>query len=62
MKHALIMKKIKVQLDSNTTKKATTLLNFYEITNNELDYVIEDNPLKEGKTALGVRIPIKNNF
>jgi len=41
--------------------KATTLLNFYGITNNELDYVIEDNPLKEGKTVPGVRIPIKNN-
>jgi nucleoside-diphosphate-sugar epimerase/SAM-dependent methyltransferase len=42
--------------------KATTLLNFYGITNKELDYIIEDNPLKEEKIVPGVRIPIRNNI
>jgi nucleoside-diphosphate-sugar epimerase/dTDP-4-dehydrorhamnose 3,5-epimerase-like enzyme/SAM-dependent methyltransferase len=42
--------------------KATTLLNFYGITNKELDYIIEDNPLKEDKIVPGVRIPIRNNI
>ncbi len=38
--------------------KATTLLNFYKINNEYIDYIIEDNPLKQGKTVPGVRIPI----
>lgn len=38
--------------------KATTLLNFYNIGNEYIDYIIEDNPLKQGKTVPGVRIPI----
>ena len=38
--------------------KATTLLNFYNIGNEHIDYIIEDNPLKQGKTVPGVRIPI----
>jgi nucleoside-diphosphate-sugar epimerase/SAM-dependent methyltransferase len=39
--------------------KATTLLNYYQIGSEEIDYIIEDNPLKQGKTIPGVRIPIK---
>ena len=38
--------------------KATTLLNFYKINHEYIDYIIEDNPLKHGKTVPGVRIPI----
>lgn len=38
--------------------KATTSLNYYGITSNEIKYIIEDNPLKHGKVLPGVRIPI----
>lgn len=40
--------------------KATTLLNFFKINRDYIDLIIEDNPLKQGKTMPGVRIPIKN--
>lgn len=40
--------------------KATTLLNFYNINNQFIDFIVEDNPLKHGKIVPGVRIPIKN--
>lgn len=38
--------------------KATTSLNYFGITVKEIDYVVEDNPLKHGKIIPGVRIPI----
>jgi nucleoside-diphosphate-sugar epimerase/SAM-dependent methyltransferase/quercetin dioxygenase-like cupin family protein len=38
--------------------KATTSLNYYGITSEEITYIIEDNPLKHNKTLPGVRIPI----
>ena len=38
--------------------KATTALNYYGITQNEIDYIIDDNPLKHNKMMPGVRIPI----
>lgn len=38
--------------------KATTLLNFYNLNSKHIDYIIEDNPLKQGKIIPGVRIPI----
>ena len=40
--------------------KATTLLNFCEIKDDEIDYVIDDNPLKQEMIIPGVLIPIKN--
>ncbi|MBI4144470.1 NAD-dependent epimerase/dehydratase family protein [Candidatus Woesearchaeota archaeon] len=40
--------------------KATTFLNFYGITNDDIAYIVEDNPLKHGKTVPGVRIPVRN--
>ncbi|MDE1848528.1 MAG: NAD-dependent epimerase/dehydratase family protein [Nanoarchaeota archaeon] len=39
--------------------KATTALNFYQIDNRYLDYIVEDNPLKRGKIVPGIKIPIK---
>ena len=39
--------------------KATTALNYFNISN-EIDFVIEDNPLKHGKFIPGVNIPIKS--
>lgn len=38
--------------------KATTSLNYFGITNQEIDYIIEDNPLKHNKFIPGVNIPI----
>ena len=37
--------------------KATTALNFFGISS-ELDFVVEDNELKQGKFIPGVKIPI----
>ena len=39
--------------------KATTALNFYNISK-EIDFIIEDNTLKQEKFLPGVKIPIKN--
>ena len=39
--------------------KATTALNFFGISN-QIDFIIEDNKLKQGKYVPGVLIPIKN--
>ena len=39
--------------------KATTALNFYNISK-EIDFIIEDNSLKQEKFLPGVKIPIKN--
>jgi nucleoside-diphosphate-sugar epimerase/SAM-dependent methyltransferase len=39
--------------------KATVALNFYNISN-EIDYIIDDNPLKDGKYMPGTGILIKN--
>jgi len=38
--------------------KATTALNYYGVTSNEIDYIVEDNELKHNKILPGVRIPI----
>jgi len=39
--------------------KATTSLNYYGV-NNQIDFIIEDNQLKQGKFLPGVKIPIKS--
>ena len=39
--------------------KATTVLNYYGIDSESIDYIIEDNELKHGKLLPGVRIPIQ---
>ena len=39
--------------------KATTALNFFNITDS-IDFIIDDNKLKQGKFIPGVKIPIKN--
>ena len=38
--------------------KATTALNYFGITNKQIDYIIEDNQLKHNKIVPGVNIPI----
>jgi len=39
--------------------KATTVLNYYGIDSDSIDYIIEDNEMKHGKLIPGVRIPIQ---
>ncbi len=39
--------------------KATTALNFFGISN-EIEYIVEDNKLKQGKFLPGMKIPIKS--
>ena len=38
--------------------KATTSLNYFGITANDIKYIVEDNPLKHNKVLPGVNIPI----
>ena len=38
--------------------KATTALNYYGLTSNEIEYIVEDNPLKHNKILPGCMIPI----
>ena len=40
--------------------KATTSLNYYGITSNDLKYTVDDNPLKTGKYVPCVNIPIRS--
>ena len=39
--------------------KATTALNYFGISNDQIDFIVEDNPLKQGKYLPGINIPIK---
>jgi SAM-dependent methyltransferase len=41
--------------------KASTLLNFYELSPQEIDFVIDDNPLKQGLLIPGVHIPVRSS-
>jgi SAM-dependent methyltransferase len=58
------IKKIKLEnkriVGYGAPAKATTLLNFCEIKNGEIDYVVDDNLLKQELIIPGVRIPIRN--
>ena len=38
--------------------KATTALNFFDLNSEDIDYILEDNPLKNRKLVPGVNIPI----
>ena len=40
------------------TAKSTTLLNYCDLTNNEIDYVVDSTPFKQGKYTPGSHIPI----
>ncbi len=41
--------------------KSTTLLNFFEIDSNFIDYIVDDNPLKQEKFSPLLHIPIKSS-
>jgi len=55
------LKKLKMKnkqiIGYGSPAKATTALNFFGVTD-QIDYIIEDNPLKYGKILPGVNIPI----
>ena len=66
-KKAQAIQKIRALKDKGKTiagygapAKATTVLNFYGITNKDIDFIIEDNKLKHGYLVPGARIPIKD--
>ena len=42
--------------------KATTLLHYFGIGNDLLDYIVDDSPLKQGRYIPGKRIPIISSF
>ena len=52
-----LKKKNKQIIGYGSPAKATTALNFFGVTD-QVDYIIEDNPLKHGKILPGVKIPI----
>ena len=63
-----VLKNIKKLKENNKTilgfgapAKATTALNFFGISK-EIDFVVEDNQLKQGKFIPGVKIPIKSKL
>ena len=53
-----LKKKRKKIIGYGSPAKATTALNFFNITNS-IDFVVEDNKLKQGKFIPGIKIPIK---
>jgi nucleoside-diphosphate-sugar epimerase/dTDP-4-dehydrorhamnose 3,5-epimerase-like enzyme len=54
-----LRKKNKNIIGYGSPAKATTALNFFNITDS-INFVVEDNKLKQGKFIPGVKIPIKN--
>jgi hypothetical protein len=54
-----LKKKSKKIIGYGSPAKATTALNFFNITNS-IDFVVEDNKLKQGKFIPGLKIPIKS--
>ena len=38
--------------------KSTTLMNYFELDENLIDYIIDDNPLKQGKYSPLLHIPV----
>ena len=54
-----IKKEKKTIVGYGSPAKATTVLNYYGISNNYIDYIIEDNELKHNRFLPGMKIPIK---
>ena len=52
-----IRKKSQTIIGFGAPAKATTALNFFGISN-EIDFIVEDNKLKQNKFIPGVNIPI----
>ena len=52
-----LKKKSKSIVGYGSPAKATTALNFFGVSN-EIDFILEDNKLKQGKILPGVNIPI----
>ena len=56
-----LKKKHKTLIGYGAPAKATTALNYFEI-NNQINFIVEDNKLKQGKILPGVNIKIKSNL
>ena len=56
-----IRKNNKVIVGYGAPAKATTALNFFGVSK-EIDFIVEDNKLKQNKFIPGVKIPIKNKL
>ena len=41
--------------------KTTTLLNYFNINKNTINFIVDDNPLKQNRYSPGTHIPIKSN-
>ncbi|MFM8244525.1 MAG: methyltransferase domain-containing protein, partial [Candidatus Fonsibacter sp.] len=54
-----IKNKKEIIIGYGSPAKATTSLNYYGVSN-QIDFIIEDNQLKQGKFLPGVKIPIKS--
>ena len=54
-----LKKKNKILIGYGAPAKATTALNFFGVSK-EIDFIVEDNQLKQNKFIPGVKIPIKN--
>jgi nucleoside-diphosphate-sugar epimerase/SAM-dependent methyltransferase/quercetin dioxygenase-like cupin family protein len=52
--------KYKTIVGYGSPAKATTFLNFFGINDSDVEYIVEDNELKNNKFVPGVNIPIKN--
>lgn len=57
---SFLKSKYKVIAGYGSPAKATTSLNYFGVDNKFIDYIIEDNTMKNGKFIPGVNIPIKN--
>jgi len=54
--------KKKIIVGYGSPAKATTILNYYGISNEYIDYIIEDNELKHNYLLPGMKIPIKGKI
>lgn len=55
-----LRKKFNIIAGYGSPAKATTALNYFNINSSHIDYIIEDNELKNGKYVPGVCIPIRS--
>jgi SAM-dependent methyltransferase len=55
---AVLKKQEKTISGYGAPAKASTIINFCELTPREIDYIVDDNPLKQGRLIPGRKIPI----
>lgn len=55
-----LKQKGKVVVGYGAPAKSTTLMAFAQLSKNQIDYVVEDNPLKQGLLTPGTHIPVES--